>query len=104
EERETVTADVITSVRFGILQPTDGLHMAVDPRMPMDMQQFTFRLAGLRAGQAVEWILNGESLGAAAETPAHLWMLRRGAHKLQARVSEGGAVVFTSPEVSYVVK
>lgn len=104
EEQEAVPADVAAPARFGILQPTDGLHMAVDPRMPMDMQQFTFRLTGLRAGQAVEWILNGESLGAAAETPAHLWMLRRGAHKLQARVSEGGAVVFTSPEVSYVVK
>jgi penicillin-binding protein 1C len=90
--------------RFDILQPTEGLHMAIDPRVPMDMQHFAFRLSGLDAGQMVEWVLNGESLGAASASPAHLWMLRRGQHKLQARVVAEGAEIFVSPEVSYVVK
>jgi len=90
--------------RFDIVQPTEGLHMAIDPRVPMDMQQFAFRLSGLGEGQAVEWFLNGESLGAALPSPAHLWMLRRGQHKLKAQVIERGRAIYTSPEITYLVK
>lgn len=89
---------------IGILQPTEGLHMAIDPRVPMDMQVFSFRLYGLRAGQQVEWILNGESLGRPRDTPDQPWMLRRGRHKLSARVLQDGQPVFTTPDVNYVVK
>lgn len=89
---------------FGIAQPTEGLHMAIDPRVPMDMQEFAFRLSGLRDGQSVEWVLNGESLGAASSDASRLWMLKRGRHKLQARISENGHDIFTTPPVSYVVK
>lgn len=90
--------------RFDILQPTEGLHMAIDPRVPMDMQQFAFRLSALDAGQTVEWFLNGESLGAASASSAHLWMLRRGQHKLRARVLAAGTEIYMSPEISYIVK
>lgn len=90
--------------RFDILQPTEGLHMAIDPRVPMDMQQFAFRLSALDAGQTVEWFLNGESLGAATPLASHLWMLRRGQHKLRARVLAAGTEIYMSPEISYIVK
>ena len=100
EESAASTADV----RYGVLQPTEGLHMAIDPRVPMDMQEFTFRLSGLREGQRVEWFVNGESLGAPEDKPSHLWMLQRGRHKLRAVVSENGREVFTSSDISYVVK
>lgn len=93
-----------TAARPAIVQPTEGLHMAIDPRVPMDRQQFMFRLSGLQDGQTVEWLLNGESLGAAEATPEHLWMLRRGRHKLQARVRAQGQEVFLSPILAYVVK
>jgi len=105
---ETISAEAVhgaaAKTQFDIVQPTEGLHMAIDPRVPMDMQQFSFRLSGLGEGQAVEWFLNGESLGAASASPARLWMLRRGQHKLRARVVADGAEIFSSPEVSYVVK
>lgn len=92
------------AARHDVLQPTEGLHMAIDPRVPMDMQEFTFRLSGLREGQVVEWFVNGESLGAPESKPSHLWMLQRGRHKLRAVVSENGREVFASPDISYVVK
>lgn len=95
---------VQAKLSLGIAQPTEGLHMAIDPRVPMDMQEFAFRLSGLRDGQTVEWVLNGESLGAASPDALHLWMLKRGRHKLQARISENGHDIFTTPPVSYVVK
>lgn len=101
---EVITAKAEQKQSFGILQPTEGLHMAIDPRVPMDMQEFAFRLAGLKDGQTVEWLLNGESLGAASAMPSHSWMLKRGRHKLQARISENGHDIFTTPAVSYVVK
>ncbi|HRI76932.1 MAG TPA: transglycosylase domain-containing protein [Alphaproteobacteria bacterium] len=101
-EEETTAA--AAEAHYGILQPTEGLHMAIDPRVPMDMQEFAFRLSGLREGQAVEWFVNGESLGAPEAKTSHLWMLRRGQYKLHARITENGREVFATPEVGYVVK
>ncbi|MDP2206379.1 MAG: transglycosylase domain-containing protein [Alphaproteobacteria bacterium] len=103
-EDDNAPPHITAKPRFDIVQPTEGLHMAIDPRVPMDMQHFAFRLSGLAAGQAVEWILNGESLGAASASSSHLWMLRRGQHKLQARVVAEGAEIYASPEISYIVK
>jgi penicillin-binding protein 1C len=90
--------------RFEILEPTDGLQMAIDPRVPAQAQQIRFRLAGLGDGQAVEWRVNGEPFGPAAASATRLWTLERGRHRLTARVLEHDREIFASPEISYLVK
>lgn len=87
---------------FVILKPTDGLQMALDPRIPHDFQKFQFVLQGLGEGQSVEWVLNGEPV--ATSGGKYLWPVRRGKYKLSARVKQGEKLVFVSPDISYLVK
>lgn len=88
--------------KFELVKPTDGLQMALDPRIPQELQKFEFSLRGLREGQRVEWVLNGESLGTSADK--FLWPLARGKYTLEARVREGEKTVKVLPAARYVVK
>jgi len=97
-------ATVVQPKGYEIVKPTDGLQMAIDPRIPMDRQKLAFTLAGLKAGQQAEWILNGESLGAPAASPEFLWPLAKGRHTLAVQIYEDGAPVYRSPDIAYLVK
>jgi penicillin-binding protein 1C len=88
--------------RFDIVKPTDGLQMAIDPRIPMDMQKLPFTMHGLKPDQEVEWVLNGKPLATSGDK--YLWTLSRGHFTLSANVKEGGQTVFSTPEISYLVK
>ncbi|MEZ0262514.1 MAG: transglycosylase domain-containing protein [Alphaproteobacteria bacterium] len=102
EGGEAKTATAATEHEFAILKPTDGLQMAIDPRIPHDFQKFQFVMHGLGEGQQVEWILNGEPV--ATSGGKYLWPVRRGKYKLSARVKEGDKTVFTSADIGYLVK
>ena len=88
--------------RFELVKPTNGLQTAIDPRIPADYQKLPFVLKGLKPGQTTEWLLNGERI--ATTDKAYLWKMARGKYKLVARVIEGEQVVYTAPEVNYIVK
>lgn len=87
---------------FEIVKPTDGLRMAVDPRIPPDRQMLPFTLRGLRPAQTVEWVLNGETIAKSGEK--FLWPVRRGKYSLYARVMEGGKPLHITPEIEYFVR
>ena len=87
---------------FEIVKPTDGLQMAIDPRVPMDMQKLPFTMHGLGSAQEVEWVLNGQPLATSGEK--FLWPLSRGHFTLSAKVKEAGQLVYATPEISYIVK
>ena len=88
--------------QFEIVKPTDGLRMAVDPRIPLDKQMLPFTLRGLREAQSVEWVLNGETVAKSGEK--FLWPVRRGKYSLYARVMESGKPVHITPEIEYFVR
>lgn len=88
--------------RFEIIKPTDGLQMALDPRIPHDRQKLPFTISGLRPDQSVEWILNGAVIPDAKDK--YLWPVIRGKHRLAARVWEADKPIYTLPEISYIVK
>jgi penicillin-binding protein 1C len=85
-----------------IVKPTNGLQIALDPRIPRDHQKLPFTLRGLKPGQAVEWILNGEAIATSGEQ--FLWPVARGKYRLQARITQNGTGVLTTAEISYIVK
>lgn len=91
-----------TAPKFEITRPTDGLQMAVDPRIPQDYQKLPFTLSGLQPQQRVEWILNGAPVAESGDK--YLWPLSRGKYRLQARVKEGDKIVHTTQEIAYLVK
>ena len=70
-----------------MLQPTPGLRIAVDPRIPAELQAFAFRIPKKINPARVEWVLNGKPAGQTGKGEHQfLWPLSRGEYIAQARV------------------
>ncbi len=67
-----------------IRQPSAGLQMAMDPRIPDDLEAFEFELAPRGDVVGVEWFLNDRLLARTREV-RYLWPLAPGVHRLMAR-------------------
>jgi penicillin-binding protein 1C len=89
-----------------LLQPTPGLQIAVDPRIPMDLQAFAFKISRGSDTSKVEWMLNGEIIGRTGKNEYQfLWPITRGSYLAKARIwreQEGEPV--ETPQVAFVVK
>ena len=81
--------------------PTPGLHIALDPRIPDELEQFAFRISASPDAERVEWILDHEVI---ATTPTFLWHPTRGTHTAQARVWIADHEPIETDSVSFVVK
>lgn len=86
-----------------LTQPTDGLHLAIDPRVPRDKQAFEFALAGVENTTQVEWVLDNESI-AKQKGGKYLWQLARGKHQLKAVVWQDGRQFAQTVPVEFIVK
>lgn len=86
-----------------LVSPTEGLQIAIDPRIPRQRQKFEFYIAGLKPTDRVEWFMNGMPL-AHTEEGKYLWDLDRGKHKLTAIVSRPETDPIPVPEVEFIVK
>lgn len=84
-------------------QPSEGLQIAVDPRLPPDKQALEFIMQGAADSDSVEWRVDGQSLGV-RQGGNYLWQLRRGKHVVQAVLTRGGKLFYQSPPVGYWVK
>ena len=89
-----------------IIQPTPGLQIAVDPRIPAELQALAFKISkGIKPAR-VEWVLNGKPVGETGEDEFRfLWPLSRGEYTLLARVWRGAPNdPVETPKVAFVVK
>ncbi len=94
-------AEALREEGVAMIQPSPGLLMAMDPRIPDDHEAFQFRLSGVKENSKVEWIVDNQ-LEAVTNSGEYMWPMRRGSHTLLARVifaddnvkSETDAVVF----------
>lgn len=84
-------------------KPTDGLRMAMDPRVPDIMESFEFSIDSPLTVQAVHWYLNGEHL-ATTQSKTYLWPLSRGKHVLYAEVVDAQGMSAYSDAVGFSVK
>ncbi len=84
-------------------QPTPGLHMAYDPRLPAKHQGFEFILQGVGETDIVDWHINGVNV--VRHTGArYLWPLSRGTHSVSAVVWRNGQRVASVDQVQFLVK
>ena len=68
-------------------QPTPGLHLALDPRIPDDVEAFPLEVSGSGAVRRIEWLIDGVTVGETGpDTRRFLWPLAAGRHEAQARV------------------
>ncbi len=71
--------------------PSNGLHLAEDPRIPDSFERFPFRIRTALPVTNVEWTLNGKTIASTGEGVTHLnWQPVRGKHEFAAVVSLKG--------------
>ena len=94
----------VPSGPFRIRRPSNGLQMAMDPRIPDHLEAFEFALAPRGTVGRVEWFLDGRLLARTREA-RYLWSVAPGAHRLMARIWPAGKTrpLETRP-VTFVVK
>lgn len=86
-----------------LVQPYEGLQLAMDPRIPDELEAFDFELAWQRRLAQVRWYVDGELVGQSRE-PRWSWRLSRGSHALQAIAEAVDGQVMESAVVSFVVR
>jgi penicillin-binding protein 1C len=88
-----------------LLRPTDGLQMALDPRIPDKQEAFAFELSEHPLGRAsVDWFVDDE-LEATTPGGRLLWRLKRGTHRVWARVRVNASTPpIKTSEVNFTVK
>ncbi len=89
-----------------LLQPTPGLQLAMDPRLPDAREAFPFRLPKKITPVRTQWFVDGQQVGITqAAERQFLWPLARGRHTAQARIwVPDRAHPITTPAVEFVVK
>ncbi len=88
-----------------IESPTPGLLLALDPRIPDQLEAFAFELGGLggQGAELIEWLVDDARV-AETTTARYEWPVARGHHRVFARVHlAGGRVVATDP-VGFTVR
>jgi hypothetical protein len=92
--------------KIRLIQPTPNLQIAIDPRIPRDLQAFAVKIPRDPKITKVAWMIDD---GLAGETGAgqdkYLWPLERGTHSAKARIWRiGDPDPVETPEVVFVVK
>ncbi len=84
--------------------PTQGLQLAMDPRIPDDQEAFVFRLANLPQSTLVDWYVDERRVASTA-TGEYLWRLQPGVHSVKVRIwADRYGQYHDTPEVSFMVK
>jgi penicillin-binding protein 1C len=85
----TVPARALTTVgkavEYRLLQPTVGLLVAHDPRIPQEFEALPMQIAPVSGLQRVEWYVDG-ALAAGTTGTSYPWPLQKGTHSVHARV------------------
>ncbi|MDY0042420.1 MAG: transglycosylase domain-containing protein, partial [Desulforhabdus sp.] len=106
ESDDGLLEDNNPSETITLLQPTQGLELALDPRIPDENEAFLFLIAREIKPLKVEWIVNEKVAGATGtDTCEFAWPLAYGTHYAKARVwlKEEEPPVET-PQVKFTVK
>lgn len=84
-------------------QPTPGLHLAYDPRLPQAQQAFEFVLQGVRAEDIVDWRIDGGEV-MRRKGARYLWPVSRGEHSVAAVIRRNERPVGEITETRFLVR
>lgn len=95
-----------TSFPVQLIQPTPGLRLAMDPRIPDDVEAFPLQLPKHLDIEKTKWQVDGKTIGATSRNiHRFLWQLERGRHIAQAQVwLHGKTNPIETPPVEFIVK
>ncbi len=89
-----------------LLQPTSGLHLAMDPRIPDDLEALDFELGRDPQGAVVEWWVDRVPRALVRSGPTRWrWPLAPGRHEVRAVIRRGaGAPAVHTERVAFHVR
>ena len=93
-------ADTGRRIRFR--QPTPGLRLALDPRLPREAQAFELEIDGAAPSDEVLWRIDERTT--VSRGAKLLWPVTRGSHRVTAQVVRGGIAIADLAPVDFVVK
>jgi penicillin-binding protein 1C len=85
-----------------LIRPTNGLQIALDPRIPMQLQKIQFELKGIDENYQVKWLMNNQYLSTTQEGK-FLWQLKKGNFKLKTQIYNNGNLLKVI-EANFIVK
>ncbi|HEY4970094.1 MAG TPA: transglycosylase domain-containing protein [Steroidobacteraceae bacterium] len=90
--------------QYRVLQPTAGLQVAHDPRIPAEFEALPMQIAAVPGLSKVDWYVDGKL--AAHTTDAHYpWPLERGTHSVKALVwTEDGGGAHSTDDIRFYVR
>jgi penicillin-binding protein 1C len=71
--------------QYRLLQPTAGLQIAHDPRIPAEFEALPMQIAAVSGLWRVDWYVDGELAESTTDT-RYSWPLQRGTHSVRARI------------------
>lgn len=94
------------SEAISLLQPTPNLQLAMDPRIPDDMEAFSFLIPKRVSPQKTEWIVDDKVAGVTAiDVHTFSWPLSQGVHYAKAIIWQtGNNKPVETPKIRFVVK
>jgi penicillin-binding protein 1C len=90
------------SASYRLLQPTAGLLVAHDPRIPVDLEALPMQIAPVAGLQRVEWYVDGK-LATSTTRPSYPWPLQHGTHSVHAKVWTASADAHDTEEIRFHV-
>jgi len=86
-----------------IRKPSNGLRVAMDPRIPDKYEVFEFELNSMNDVKQVDWYINGENIGSST-TERYQWNIQKGEFKIMAKIFFKNKIKpLKTKEVSYTV-
>ena len=103
--RHDTASPRVAATTATLLQPSPGLQLAMDPRIPDSFESFAFEIAVGVQPQRVEWLVDDRVVATTGPgTRRWLWPLQRGPHRAQARVVVADGRTHSTASVDFVVK
>jgi hypothetical protein len=76
------------STQYHLLQPTAGLLVAHDPRIPSEFEALPMQIAPVTGLHRVDWYVDGK-LASSTTRPSYPWPLQHGTHYVRAEIWTG---------------
>jgi penicillin-binding protein 1C len=95
---------VAAAPQYRLLQPTAGLQIAHDPRIPAEFEALPMQIAAVPGFHRVDWYVDGKLTASTTDTH-YPWPLQRGTHSVKALVwTDTAAGAHATDDIRFYVR
>jgi penicillin-binding protein 1C len=93
-----------TAPQYRLLQPTAGLQVAHDPRIPAEFEALPMQIAAVPGFHRADWYVDGKLTASTTDTH-YPWPLQRGVHSVKALIwTETAAGAQATEDIRFYVR